>query len=310
MLSIYKSVDGKLETLNSIEKNSWINLIKPTEYELQYVMDALDVDEGFIRAALDDEEASRAEYERDIEQSLIVIDVPIVINENNKILYETIPVGIVVLLDNIITVCLEESPILNDFIQGRVKQVMTNHKTRFVFQILYRTAAKFLAYLRHINRLSTAIERELHKSMKNKELIQLLELEKSLVFFSTSLKSNQSVMEKLSRGRIVQLYEEDKELLEDVIIEFDQAIEMSNIYSNVLSGMMDAFASIISNNLNIVMKVLTAITILMAIPTMISGLYGMNVTSLPVPDFRFVSLMIVIITVGIGYLLYKKNMFS
>ena len=131
-----------------------------------------------------------------------------------------------------------------------------------------------------------------------------------MVFFSTSLKSNQSVMEKLSRGRIVQLYEEDKELLEDVIIEFDQAIEMSNIYSNVLSGMMDAFASIISNNLNIVMKVLTAITILMAIPTMISGLYGMNVTSLPVPDFRFVSLMIVIITVGIGYLLYKKNMFS
>ena len=158
--------------------------------------------------------------------------------------------------------------------------------------------------------MSTEIEKELHRSMKNKELIQLLDLEKSLVFFSTSLKANQSVLEKLQRGRVIKLYEDDRELLEDVLIEVEQAIEMSNIYSNILSGTMDAFASIISNNLNIVMKVLTSITILMAIPTMVSSFYGMNVSGLPFANFGAVVIIVVILTALVAMILFRKNMFS
>jgi len=158
--------------------------------------------------------------------------------------------------------------------------------------------------------MSADIERELHISMKNKELFQLLDLEKSLVFFSTSLKANQAVVEKLQRGRIIKLYEEDKDLLEDVLVEVQQAIEMSNIYTNILSGTMDAFASIISNNLNIVMKILTSLTILMAIPTMIASFFGMNVEGIPVPTFWLVFAIALGFTGVAAFILFRKKMFS
>ncbi|MGL4606418.1 MAG: magnesium transporter CorA family protein [Eubacteriaceae bacterium] len=309
MIKIYKTIDGKIVEIETIEKNSWINMVKPTEEEIQFVSGELGVEEDFLKAALDEEEISRVELE-DNHHSLITIDVPIVKKDDQMILYSTIPVGIIQTEDNIITVCLRGSTILDDFAKGRVKNVFTNLKTRFVFQILYRVASRFLVYLRHINRMSTEIERELHISMKNKELIQLLDLEKSLVFFSTSLKANQSVLEKLQRGRVIKLYEEDKELLEDVLIEVEQAIEMSNIYANILSGTMDAFASIISNNLNIVMKILTSLTILMAIPTMIASFYGMNVEGLPLPNFWIVTIVALVMTGISAIVLYKKNMFN
>lgn len=309
MIKIYKTIDGKVAEIDTIEKNSWINMVNPTEEEIQFINGELDVEEDFLRAALDEEEISRVELE-DNNHSLITIDVPIVKKDSKMVLYTTIPVGIIQTENNIITVCLRGSTILDDFAKGRVKNVFTNLKTRFIFQILYRVASRFLLYLRHINRMSTDIEKELHISMKNKELIQLLDLEKSLVFFSTSLKANQTVLEKLQRGRVIKLYEEDKELLEDVLIEVEQAIEMSNIYSNILSGTMDAFASIISNNLNIVMKVLTSITILMAIPTMISSFYGMNVEGLPLPNFWIVVGIAIGITVISAIVLFKKKMFN
>lgn len=310
MIKIYQTIDGKIEEVDEIEKHAWINLINPTEDELLSISDALNVEMDFLGAALDKEEISRVELEEDVNQSLITIDVPIENDKSNMVLYTTIPLGIIDTNQNIITVCLQENTVIDDFAKGRVKHVFTNLKTRFIFQILYRVATRFLVDLRYINRVSTDIERELHRSMKNKELIQLLDLEKSLVFFSTSLKQNQSVLEKLQRGRVIKLYEDDKDLLEDVIIEVEQAIEMASIYANILSGTMDAFASIISNNLNIVMKVLTAITILMAIPTMVSGLYGMNVDGLPVPYFWAVIVIIIVITSVAAIILYKKNMFS
>lgn len=310
MINIYKTIDGKVEEIEEIEKHAWINMVNPTEEELLWVSDQMNVEEDFLRAALDEEETSRVEWDEDTNQALITIDVPTMDDSSDMVLYSTLPVGIIETHENIITVCLEEHTVIEDFAKGRVKHVFTNLKTRFIFQILYRVASRFLVYLRHINRMSTEIEKELHRSMKNKELIQLLDLEKSLVFFSTSLKANQLVLEKLQRGRIIKLYEDDKELLEDVIIEVEQAIEMSNIYSNILSGTMDAFASIISNNLNIVMKVLTAITILMSIPTMISSFYGMNVTGLPFANFGSVVIIVAVLTSLVALILYKKNMFS
>jgi len=309
MIKIYKTIDGKMEEIESIEKNSWINMVNPTEEELRFITEKLEVEPDFLRAALDEEEISRVELE-DNNQALITIDVPIVEKDAKMVLYTTIPVGIVQLEDNIITVCLRENTLIDDFAKGRVKNVFTNLKARFIFQILYRVASRFLIYLRHINRMSNDVEKELHISMKNKELFQLLDLEKSLVFFSTSLKANQSVLEKLQRGRVIKLYEEDKELLEDVLIEVQQAIEMSNIYSNILSGMMDAFASIISNNLNIVMKVLTSITILMAIPTMLSSFFGMNVIGIPISSFWGVVLIAFGFTGVAAFVLFKKKMFS
>jgi magnesium transporter len=241
--------------------------------------------------------------------ALITIDVPVVQRDTQKVLYSTIPVGIIQTEDNIITVCLQPDTVLDDFAKGRVKNVFTNLKTRFVFQILYRVASRFLVYLRHINRMSTDMERELHISMRNEELFQLLDLEKSLVFFSTSLKANQSVLEKLQRGRIIKLYEDDVELLEDVLIEVQQALEMSNIYASILGGTMEAYGSIISNNLNIVMKILTSLTILLSVPTLIASIYGMNVEGLPLPNFFSVVIVMMVITVASGVLLYKKKMF-
>jgi len=309
MIKIYKTIDGKIEEIESIEKNSWIDMVNPTEEELRFINEKLGVEPDFLRAALDEEEISRVEVE-DNNHALITIDVPVVQNNTKMVLYTTIPVGIIQTEDNIITVCLRGNTLIDDFAKGRIKNVFTNMRTRFIFQILYRIASRFLVYLRHINRMSTDIEKELHISYKNNELIQLLDLEKSLVFFSISLKANQAVVEKLQRGRIIKLYDEDEDLLEDVLIEVQQAIEMSNIYTNILSGTMDAFASIISNNLNIVMKILTSLTILTAIPTMFASFYGMNVEGIPLAKFGFVVGFALVATGVAAFILFKKKMFS
>ncbi len=183
----------------------------------------------------------------------------------------------------VITVCLEESTIIEDFMENRVRGFDTFKKTRFVLQLLYKSSTKYLQYLRQIDKATTLVENALHKNMKNRELMGMLKLEKSLVFFSTSLKSNEVVLEKLTKTSIIKRYPEDTDLLEDVIIENKQAIEMAEIYRNILTGTMTTFASIISNNLNNVMKFLTAITIIIAVPTLIASFWGMNV---PVP-FEF-----------------------
>lgn len=202
---------------------------------------------------------------------------------NEKDWYVTIPMGIIMTEDVIVTVCLEDTPVLTAFMDGRVRDFHTYMKTRFILQILYKNASLYLQYLRIIDKKSEVVERNLHKSQKNKELIELLELEKSLVYFTTSLRSNEVVFEKLLKNEKIKKYPEDTELLEDVIIENKQAIEMANIYSGILSGTMDAFASVISNNLNIVMKFLATITIVMSIPTMVASFYGMNVNPAGMP---------------------------
>ncbi|MFR5809943.1 MAG: magnesium transporter CorA family protein, partial [Flavonifractor plautii] len=224
-------------------------------------------------------------------QTLIIIDVPAV-EKDDAVVYSTIPLGIIVTDKHIITVCLKETSILKDFQDGLVRFAETQKRTSFILYMLLQVAKRFLQYLKQIDKIYNYMERQLYKSQRNKELIQLLDLEKSLVYFNTSLKANEVTLEKILRGRIITLYEEDHDLLEDVLIEVRQAIEMANIYSSIISGMMDAFASVISNNLNVIMKVLTSITILLTIPNIFFSFYGMNVANLPLDQFWWFPLVI------------------
>lgn len=310
MLNIFKTIDETLFTLDEIEDGAWISLVDPTPEELDFIEEKLSIERDFLKAALDEEETARLETEND--QVLILVDTPYVEKTDDHIIYETLPLGIIITDKNIITVCLKNSIVLDQFEKNSIRTFYTFKKYRFLYQILYKNAQRYLLYLRQIDRMSNYIEKQLHKSMKNKELIQLLDLEKSLVYITTSLKANQVVLEKILRINIIKKYSEDEDLLEDVIIENKQAIEMANIYSGILSGTMDAFASIISNNLNIVMKLLTSITILMAIPTMFSSFFGMNV-DLPFSNNPFgfwIILGISIFTAAIvGFILAKKDLF-
>lgn len=310
MLDIFKTIDDTLFKLEEIEDGAWISLVDPTTEELDLIEDELGVDRDFLRAALDEEESARLESEDD--QVLILVDTPYVEKEDDHIIYETLPLGIIITEKNIITVCLKNSIVLDQFEKNSIRTFFTYKKYRFLYQILYKNAQRYLLYLRQIDRMSNSIEKQLHESMKNKGLMQLLDLEKSLVYITTSLKANQVVLEKILRINIIKKYSEDEDLLEDVIIENKQAIEMANIYSGILSGTMDFFASIISNNLNIVMKLLTSITILMAIPTMFSSFYGMNVINIPFASSPFgfwIVLGISVFTAAIvGIMLFKKNL--
>ena len=309
MIDIFKTVNNEILRTDTFEDGVWVNLVNPSEEEINNVSNALSVEVDFLKAALDEEE--RARIESDSGQTLIIVDIPIVEKEGKMNVYTTIPLAIILIKHVIITVCLKEDTLLNHFINNKVKAFLTQFKTRFVLQILYRNATTYLQFLKHIDKTSNRIEQELHKSSKNKELIQMLKLEKSLVYFSTGLKSNEVVLEKLMKFEHIKNYPEDTELLEDVIIENKQAIEMANIYSSILSGTMDAFASIISNNLNIVMKFLTSVTIVMAIPTMISSFFGMNV-DIPLVDslafWKVIALSVAMCVVAV-FTLYKKKLF-
>jgi len=307
MLSIWKTINGQMTSLEEIEEGCWINLTNPTEAELARVAGTLNVEMSFLRAAMDEEETSRIDTEDG--QTLIVIDLPSA-EETEPVLYSTIPLGVLMTERHIVTVCTQETTILQDFERGAIKAAETQKKTGFLFHILLQVAKRYLFYLRKIDKLYNYMERQLYKSQRNKELIQLLDLEKSLVYFNTSLKANEVTLEKILRGRIVKLYEEDQDLLEDVLIEVRQAIEMTNIYSSIISGMMDAFASVISNNLNVIMKVLTSITILLTLPNIIFGFYGMNVAGLPMDHFWWFPLVVSLVVVVIaGVILKIKDLF-
>ena len=304
MLKFYKTVENTIVELETMEPGCWVSAVAPTETEISLLQEELNIDRDFIRSALDEEETSR--IESDDGQTLIVLDYPVaekVQDKDDTISYYTMPMGIIITDSHVITVCLKENIIIDEFTKGIVKGIQTQFKTRFVFHMLLRIASKYLLYLKQIDKLSNYVEQQLHKSMKNKELIQLLGLEKSLVYFSTSLKSTETVLEKILRGRVIKLYEEDQELLEDVLIEVKQAIEMSNIYSNIL-------ASVISNNLNIVMKVLTVITIVMSVPTMVFSFYGMNVVDLPLPYTWFPVVISVILAVIVAILITKNKFYK
>ena len=275
MLSILKSSEEGLLRLDDFEPGAWVDLVGPTEEEVVRVAERFDIPLAFLRGPLDEEEKSRIDVEGRL--VYVIVDIPVMARSEEDTDYDTIPLGILLHPDIVITTCLRPNPILGDFQRGVVRDFATFKRTRFLFQILLRISSYYLRYLKRIDRETDKLERELRAAMKNRELFDLLNIEKALVYFSTSLRSNEAVLNKLLKGRLVKMYEEDEELLEDVIVENKQAIEMAHVYSNILSGMMGTFASVISNNLNMVMKLLTSITIILAIPTMVASFFGMNV---------------------------------
>ncbi|MDR1133178.1 MAG: magnesium transporter CorA family protein [Synergistaceae bacterium] len=295
---------------------AWMKLTKPTAAELRDVSEASGTPIDFLQAALDMEEPSRIEVEED--HILIIINVP-KLDAGVSLGYDTIPLGIVISPGFVITVCMEENEVLDDFDTLHHLFFDTRKRTRFLLQILYKCAVVFLKDLRIMNKRTDEIEQDLRRSMKNKELFLLLDLQKTLTYFTVALRSNRNVVERLMRlfsnpsvHDKVKLREDDEELLEDVRIEFDQAIEMVQMHGEVLASMMDAFASVISNNLNIVMKFLTSVTIVMAIPTMVASFFGMNVPvpwTNTAPGFIYAMLLALVLTISVTVLFWKKKMF-
>lgn len=311
MIKIY---DTDVETnktieIDEIKKGCWINLVSPTDAEIKKVCKSVQIEDDFIRYSLDYEEKARIDIEDEDNTILFIIDVPILDKENNETIHTTIPLGVIVVRDDyFITVSLKQTRVISDLKQN---SIVTYKKSRSILQIFYKNSELFLRELKKINKEKEVAEKELNTSMRNKELLKMLNIEKSLVYFTTSLKSNELVMEKTMKGRIIKLYEEDEDILEDAIIENKQAIEMAKTYSDILSGTMDTYASIISNNLNIVMKFLTLVTIVLAIPTLLFSMWGMNV-ELPFQHnpygFLWILGITIVITLIVIWWFKKKDM--
>ena len=280
MVKIYRTdiETNKFKEIKEYRVGSWINMVNPSEDEIKKVCSKLNIQEDFIRYSLDSEEKARIDYEEDDDTVLFIMDIPIKETEGNHEIYTTMPFGMIVVRDDfIITVSLKELDIIKEFETGKVKGFATYMKSRFILQVMYKNSSSYLTYLKLNNRETEFAENRLKTSMKNRELLKLLDLEKSLVYFITSLRANEAVMERTIKIKNIKLYEDDEDILEDAIIENKQAIEMSKIYKDILDSTMDAYSSIISNNLNEVMKLLTSITIIISIPTLIASLWGMNV---------------------------------
>lgn len=274
MMRVFSTVSGQIEQIDKPEPGSWLCLSNPSDVELANVSQSAGIDLADLRAPLDDEERSRVDVED--AYTMIIVDIPTVEERGGRDWYETIPLSIIVTEDLIITVCIQDTNLLHPFMEGSIRGFNTYMKSRFILQVLYRNATTYLRYLRFIDKESDKLELKLRHSMQNREIVMLLELSKTLVYFATSLKSNEIVLEKLTSLERIRQYPDDEDLLGDVITENKQAIEMANIYSGVLSGMTDAFASIVSNNVSNVMRIFTIISITLSIPTLIFSMYGMN----------------------------------
>jgi magnesium transporter len=314
MINIYNTniETNQLEEINKIQKGCWVNLVSPSDEEIINVCSELKISTDYVKDSLDYEEKARIDTEEDDGTVLFVIDVPVIEKEGDSYTYSTMPLGVIIVRDDyIVTVSLRKSIVIEKFIKSKVKNFVTYMKSRFLFQIMLENSSAYLTYLKRINKETEIAESTLKHSMKNRELLKMLSLEKSLVYFTTSIKSNEVVMEKTLRGKFIKLYEDDEDILEDAIIENKQAIEMGKIYSDILNGTMDAYASIISNNLNGVMKFLTSITIVLAIPTMVSSFWGMNV-ELPfqnnINGFAIMVAISILLTLGVTVWLKKKDM--
>lgn len=310
MKRIYLTVDDHLTEINTLEKGCWVHLQNPTREEIDGLNARFALDPTYLQAALDEEESAR--IERDGNQTLIIVDIPYVETDGNGYSYTTIPMGIIIVDEVIITVSTRESTIITDFTEERIRGFWTFKRTRFLLQLLHRNASRFLSYLKQIDKASMFVQKRLETDMRNTELLQMMKLEKSLVFFSTSLKGNEMVLEKMMRTDMLRKYPDDSELLDDVIIENKQAMEMCSIYRDIMSGTMDAFASIISNNLNIVMKILTSLTVVLSIPTLFASLWGMNVR-VPFQDspvgFPIVLGISIMASIVAFIVLWRKKMF-
>lgn len=312
MIKYFMTDNQVIHEEERLQGGVWVQMISPSQQECESLAETLNVDIDDIKAALDEEESSRIELQDGY--TLILVDIPTTEIRHDKQSYTTIPLGIILTQDIIVTVCTEDTPVLKNFVQNRVKEFSTKKRLRFVYQILYRTAAIYQMNLRIIDKRRTEIEERIGEHTEDVDLIDLHELESTLVYFATSLRANGVVLDRLTRYKRLEQYPEDKELLGDVIVENQQAIEMTSIYRDIINGTRELMSSVIDNRLNNVMKYLTSITIVMAIPTVISGIYGMNVDErwMPFADtphgFLIICVLTLLICIITMFVLRKKKM--
>lgn len=313
MLKIYNTdiSSNEFHKIEDYEIGSWINLISPTEKEIDEVSSSLGIKKNFIMSIIDDDEKPRIDEEDGCK--MLLLDVPVYETKNGIKAITTLPLGIIVVRnDYIVTVSLQKYSIIDEFTKGKVKEFYTYKKSRFIIQMIYKLALLYLKMLREIDAKIEFAESNILNATKNSELLNLLAIENSLTYIITALKSNGVVLDKILKGNVIELYEEDQGLLEDAIIENNQAIEMSDLYRGILSSTSSTVATIISNNLNTIMKFLAGITIVFSIPTMVASFMGMNVTFGKFADnpYAFVLLLLIslLLSLVVALILKKKNM--
>lgn len=274
MLAIYKNTEQGLQPFDDVVNGGWIHVIDPSPEEIAQLQ-GWGIGADLINYSLDQDEMAHMEREEDY--VFILLRIPYFQGSGADIPHITVPLGIVLTDRFVVTICRYENDVTRALCNGKYRGLKTAKRYRFALYVFLETALRYLSYLREINRITEALEDQLQLSTRNREVLGLLKVQKSLVYFTTGLRSNQVLMERLQRVRMFNQFEEDQDLLEDVITENQQAIEMTNIQTNILNGLMDAFASIISNNLNTIMKALAALTIIINVPTIVASFYGMNV---------------------------------
>jgi len=312
MINFYKTSEGELVKLDSPVTGSWINVVDPTPEEIAYLTEEIEIFPDLINYSLDLDEMSRIERDEDEGYTFILLRIPHYQGENVDVPYATIPLGIIIVDGVIVTVCRHETDILKPLLNGKYRGLKTGKRFRFVLYVFLEAASRYLSHLRNINKATESLEDQLQKSTRNREVLELVKYQKSLTYFATALRSNEVMMERVQRMKLFNQYEEDADLLEDVITENQQAIQMTGIATEILSGMMDAFASIISNNLNGVMKGLAALTIILNLPTIVASFYGMNV-KLPGEEHPLAFLTVLGLAVGLTaiatFIFYKRDWF-
>lgn len=310
MIRIHRTEDGELRELDAFAEGCWINVHNPEQKEIEELGRRFAIPSDFLTDPLDLDERARIETEAG--RTLLIARIPVHYDNNLEIPYNTIPLGIILMEDSILTICALKSPVIQEFLDGRIKEFDTGRRSRFVIQIFGRAVMAYLRYLKHINAFTAILEKELRRNMKNEELFKLLNMVKGLVYFTTSLKSNDLMMDRFRRLDPQRMSPEERDLIDDILIDNKQALEMAQIYSSILSGMMDAFASLINNNVSEVMKILTLVTVIIMLPNLVASIYGMNVP-LPIqhsPVSFYLVLGICTLLVG-GSILYfaKKKWF-
>ncbi|MEZ0344680.1 MAG: magnesium transporter CorA family protein [Caldimicrobium sp.] len=316
MIRIYRSEKGLLVPSEKIQEHTWICITHPTELELNYIETRLKIFPEFLRYPLDEEERPRLEREEN--QILMIIRVPAPVGSGLYVKYETLPIGIIITEENIITLCLIEHPIFEDFVSfaNKSKTFDLERPISFLLNFFFMATNLYLKFLRHIDKVIEEYEEAIFRAFTNEEFLRMLSIEKTLTYFNTSLQGNDLVLSKLQSGRYLRLTEDELELLEDVQIENKQALEMTKIFISILSNTMDAYASIINNNLNLIMKFLASMAIILSIPTIIFSMYGMNIP-LPFQDlppfknsphaFYLVNVIVLVICVFLFFILRKKR---
>jgi magnesium transporter len=308
MLTIYKTTEQGLEQLDTMANGTWIKAVDPTPEEIEKLVDwGIDVD--YINYSLDFDEMAR--MERDEDYTFILLRIPHSQPEED-VPFITIPLGILIKGNTIVTICRYDKDMFRVLANGKYRLLKTSKRYRFALYIFLETATRYLTHLREINRMTEIIEDKLQKSTRNREVLELLKYQKCLTYFATALRSNEVMMERVQRTQIFNYYEEDQDLLEDVLTENQQAIQMTSIATEILSGMMDAFASIISNNLNGVMKALAALTIVVSLPGTVAAFFGMNV-ALPGEGHPLAFLIVfgiaLFMTAVATFIFYKRDWF-